>query len=558
MKRLLVSCVVALSLSHAYPAQAGFLTNAAYLSAEKAHDNRDYATARRKWEELLRSRDKDIRTIAAFRLHDYYDEGKGVAKDSGRALYYLKLAADAGGEMSSSAHWRLGHYYEWGHDGAYPVDRRLALRHYTIAARLGNETAEKSLSELDKYPDAYLALHPEHFSTAADDIAPGGLKLAYEKLKNGDGVTARRIFEWHARRGDAQAQYAMAVLLEKSKNGDEKKRAQAWGLLSAKGGWPEAQRIIGVWFYRHSSVVEAKSWLRRAVDQGDHEAVNILGAIAANPLDESPPDYAAAKAYFERAISMGNTKALTNLGDLYAEGSGIEVDKQKAIQLYTLAADAGELEGRSKLYTLFNIVHKSGVASKAPTVAVPTLGTSTREVSPVDLFTSVSPSVLQILAVSANGKSGSQGSAVAISADRLVTNCHVLKGAVAIGAEIGGEMAIFKRDRVREDADICLLRSTRRLASVTRVRGYGSLKVGERVYAVGSPSGLENTFSEGIISGLRRDRGIHYIQTSAAISPGSSGGGLFDQEGRLIGITTFGLKDAEGLNFAVSADEIPR
>lgn len=558
MKRLFAFFLVVASLSLAFPAQAGIFTNTAYLSAEKAHKNGEYAKAKDKWEELLSSKDKDIRTIAAFRLHDYYQEAKGVAKDDARALHYLKRAADAGGDMSSSAHWRLGFYYETGHDGAYPVNRSLAVYHYQAAARSGDETARKSLLRLETYPDVFIAMHPEHFSPPTDEVAPGGMQLAYSKLKNGDAAAARHIFEWHARRGDAQAQYAMAVLLKKSGNAELQKMSNAWGLLSAKGGWPAAQRIIGVWFYRFSSQDEANMWLRRAVAQGDHEAENLLGVLAANPHGESQPDYALARAHFERAIQMGNTKALTNLADLYASGMGVGKDSNKAIQLYTLAADAGELDGRNKLFTEFNVVHRTASSAGVPKVVAPTLPASIRELSPVDLFALVSPSVLQILAVSANGKDGSQGSAVAIAADRLVTNCHVLERATAIGAKMSGEVTFLARGPSRKDADLCLLRSERRLIPVTRVRNYGSLKIGERVYAVGSPSGLENSFSEGIISGLRRDRGVDYVQTSAAISPGSSGGGLFDQEGRLIGITTFGLKDAEGLNFAVSVDQIPR
>ncbi|MFP5464469.1 MAG: trypsin-like peptidase domain-containing protein, partial [Gammaproteobacteria bacterium] len=73
----------------------------------------------------------------------------------------------------------------------------------------------------------------------------------------------------------------------------------------------------------------------------------------------------------------------------------------------------------------------------------------------------------------------------------------------------------------------------------------------ERVYSIGSPGGLENTLGEGIISGLR---GKRLIQTSAPISHGSSGGGLFDAAGYLIGITTFNMVDAQNLNFAVSAE----
>jgi S1-C subfamily serine protease/Flp pilus assembly protein TadD len=83
-----------------------------------------------------------------------------------------------------------------------------------------------------------------------------------------------------------------------------------------------------------------------------------------------------------------------------------------------------------------------------------------------------------------------------------------------------------------------------------------NLKVGEPVYAVGAPEGLELSLSEGIISQLRGGGSYPIIQTTAAISPGSSGGGLFNSKGELVGITTFYLKESQGLNFALPVEWI--
>jgi serine protease Do len=76
-----------------------------------------------------------------------------------------------------------------------------------------------------------------------------------------------------------------------------------------------------------------------------------------------------------------------------------------------------------------------------------------------------------------------------------------------------------------------------------------------RFILIGSPSGLESTLGQGIMSGLRTVAGQHLVQTTAPISPGSSGGGLFDGAGNLIGITSFILKNSQGLNFAVAAED---
>jgi len=90
-------------------------------------------------------------------------------------------------------------------------------------------------------------------------------------------------------------------------------------------------------------------------------------------------------------------------------------------------------------------------------------------------------------------------------------------------------------------------------APAVHVRESSALDVGEKVYAIGAPEGLELTISQGLISGLREIDKSQVIQTSAAISPGSSGGGLFDTEGRLVGITTFYLEEGQSLNFALPA-----
>ena len=109
------------------------------------------------------------------------------------------------------------------------------------------------------------------------------------------------------------------------------------------------------------------------------------------------------------------------------------------------------------------------------------------------------------------------------------------------------------RDKKR---DVCIIRvSGGELLPVTNTRRFDDLKIGELVYAIGSPAGLENSISQGIISGKRNVKGQQWIQTTAAISPGSSGGGLFDKDGNLIGITTFKFsgESDEALNFAAPA-----
>jgi S1-C subfamily serine protease len=69
---------------------------------------------------------------------------------------------------------------------------------------------------------------------------------------------------------------------------------------------------------------------------------------------------------------------------------------------------------------------------------------------------------------------------------------------------------------------------------------------------------MEASLGEGIISGLRSSRNWRLVQTTALVSPGSSGGGSFDGAGDLIGVTTFQLKGAQANNFAIAAEDFWR
>ena len=173
------------------------------------------------------------------------------------------------------------------------------------------------------------------------------------------------------------------------------------------------------------------------------------------------------------------------------------------------------------------------------------------------LFKALSPSVYRVLVVSAEGTA--QGSAVAISRSELLTNCHVLQGAQKITLQQGKLERKANVSRSTPAADRCVLSvSEPNLTPVLGVRSYDSLQVGEALFTLGSPSGLELSLASGLLSAKREDKGAHFVQTTAPISPGSSGGGLFDAHGNLVGITTKVLVDDDhlnqALNFAIPAD----
>jgi S1-C subfamily serine protease len=169
------------------------------------------------------------------------------------------------------------------------------------------------------------------------------------------------------------------------------------------------------------------------------------------------------------------------------------------------------------------------------------------------VYKAVNSSVYVILA-SSPSDTVAQGSGVAVGNKHLVTNGHVVADGNAIVVAKGESAFTAVISHADVKSDRCLLRVVDgAVTPIKGVRRFEDLTVGERVFAVGSPRGLENSLSEGLISGLREENGIRYIQTSASISPGSSGGGLFDAAGNLIGVTTLLVRDSQNLNFAIAA-----
>ena len=187
--------------------------------------------------------------------------------------------------------------------------------------------------------------------------------------------------------------------------------------------------------------------------------------------------------------------------------------------------------------------------------------------TPAELFAQVAPSVWRVQTFDADGLLLGQGSGVVVGQGAVVTNCHVLQRArkvqvrrEATGAALPAQLAMWDVHR-----DLCQLQVPGLQAPAVSWTPAGRTAVGQAAYAIGHPKNLELTMSAGLVSSLRRNQAgqLVLIQTSAAISGGSSGGALFNDAGELIGLTTIGSvsADAQNLNFAIPADwigDLPR
>lgn len=192
-----------------------------------------------------------------------------------------------------------------------------------------------------------------------------------------------------------------------------------------------------------------------------------------------------------------------------------------------------------------------------------------------EIYAKVSPSVVSIQAVNLTSGEGGTGSGVIMSADGyIITNNHVV-----VDENTGvqqDKITVYMSDGTSFPAEVIGLDEQTDLA-VLKIDPTGttltpaefgdsnSLQVGEEVYAIGSPGGLElaNTITGGHISALNRDitiddRVMSLIQTDAAINPGNSGGALINKYGQVIGITSakLGISYYEGLGFAIPMDTV--
>jgi tetratricopeptide (TPR) repeat protein len=173
------------------------------------------------------------------------------------------------------------------------------------------------------------------------------------------------------------------------------------------------------------------------------------------------------------------------------------------------------------------------------------------------VFQLAAPSVVTILALDERGRVEGQGSGVVIGAGRIATNCHVVRDARSVKVRSPKAEAVATWATMDPTRDLCVVTSSSIDAPPARIRRGKELVVGDRVFAVGNPLGFELSVSEGLVSLTGPVRGERVLIITAVLSPGSSGGGLFDSEGQLIGLTTAAsLGVGQSLNLALPAEWI--
>src|ERR1035438_1730789 len=169
--------------------------------------------------------------------------------------------------------------------------------------------------------------------------------------------------------------------------------------------------------------------------------------------------------------------------------------------------------------------------------------------------------IVSIIMSDKDGRPIAQGSGFLISKDgHVVTNYHVIRNgsSAVIKLPSGAFFAVDGVLATDKDRDVTIIKLHGNGFKALTLGDSDRLRVGEEVVAIGNPLSLESTVSNGIVSAFRTDEneGGKFVQITAPISPGSSGGPLFNMAGEGVGITTSHLVGGDNLNFAIPMNDV--
>ncbi|HUU17673.1 MAG TPA: trypsin-like peptidase domain-containing protein [Sedimentisphaerales bacterium] len=444
------------------------------------------------------SRAKDGDADAAFGIAGIYDEGKCfwgegllIERDRKTAFHWYKVAADLGHEESLRTVFDSYYFGE-----RCPENKAEAESYLTKASNMGHEWAMLLLADWSEKSNPEKAMY------------------LYLQLASIDNC--------HAQRKLALLYFEGKVVPK------DPCKAYFWALLASAGGW---QRKSDCHFIAMDSLRDSLSCNCKSMFSEKKKYEAILGPEYVGVVQDAASKWQ--KGHIEPDLPTVQTKQ--------EESSLVKIILPDILTVSKLKIKEKPLEWIPADIDL-NTQLKVNLTS-------------------ADIFDLINPSVWTVISASTieNLKALnniSLGSAVAISKNMLLTNYHVINKRPYVLIKHGQKIAEARIYAGDEQSDRCILiNESIELKPVKGFRKYNLLSVGDNVYSVGSPQGLENSLGQGIISGKRELDNQRIIQTTAHISQGSSGGGLFDCSGNLIGITTFKIIDGEGLNFAIPIED---
>jgi formylglycine-generating enzyme required for sulfatase activity len=182
-----------------------------------------------------------------------------------------------------------------------------------------------------------------------------------------------------------------------------------------------------------------------------------------------------------------------------------------------------------------------------------------------DVYANNRNAIVTIVAYDNSGNQKGLGSGFFTSSEgELVTNYHVVEDASALLVKLltGALFPVSGWLASDQEKDFAVLKVQGKELPTVRLGSLNSVRVGQKVFALGSPFGMEQTFTDGMVSSLRDGSEVNMpnlqkvIQHTAPLSPGNSGGPLFNEQGLVIGINTFQSELGQNINFAIPIDYV--
>jgi len=194
----------------------------------------------------------------------------------------------------------------------------------------------------------------------------------------------------------------------------------------------------------------------------------------------------------------------------------------------------------------------------APSLTAKSQADATPKLTPQQVAKHAFPSVIMVSVNDKQGQPLSIGSGFIHSPGVAVTNLHVIDEGGSATIRVVGQkesMRVTGVLKLDERNDLALLAFDNKAIPALALAS-GSPEIGDEVYAIGNPRGLEGTFSPGIVSGIRQFEADSLLQITAPISRGSSGGPVLNNRGEVVGVAVSAIRDGQNLNFAVPASAI--
>ena len=218
---------------------------------------------------------------------------------------------------------------------------------------------------------------------------------------------------------------------------------------------------------------------------------------------------------------------------------------------------SGSEDGTILLWNMSEVLLNIASQQDQTTTEIPIEQRTTTPQTPQQIAKRALASTVLLATQDANGNTLGYGSGFFVGTGKIATNFHVIKGTTRKYAKLIGEEKWYAIENIAatdEEHDLAVLRVKSINLTALPLANSDNVEIGETVYAVGNPRGfLEGTVSDGIISSIRVERNKRWLQMTAPISPGSSGGPVLNTRGEVIGVSVGGV-DGQNLNFVVPSN----